>query len=194
MSTNALIQNKEVIMRLLIINGIPEGEKYSNYEKDFENIIGKISEHEIVYFKLREMNINFCTGCWDCWVKTPGLCAIKDDQEKIIKYIPHVDHMIFLSPIIVGYESSLTKKFKDRFIPVAHPYIRIHNGEQHHYPRYKNPSDISFIGIEDQLTTEEDIEIIKLTYNRIALNFDSTLHKFYTSKDIGGVANVFGNF
>jgi multimeric flavodoxin WrbA len=30
------------------------------------------------------------------------LCAIKDDQEEIIKYIPHVDHMIFISPIVYG--------------------------------------------------------------------------------------------
>lgn len=181
-------------MKLLIINGIPNGENHSDYEKEFEKIINNNTDHEIVYFKLRDLNINYCTGCWDCWVKTPGLCAIRDDQEEIIKYIPHVDHMIFLSPIILGYESSLIKKFKDRFIPVAHPYIRIHKGEQHHYPRYENLPDLSFIGIEDAYTAQEDIELIKFTYQRVCLNFDSNLHSFYTSKDIGGVADVFSNF
>jgi multimeric flavodoxin WrbA len=180
-------------MKLLIVNGIPEGDQYIQYEKDFEHIIELNSEHEIVYFKLRDMNINYCTGCWDCWLKTPGLCAIKDDQEEIIKYIPHVDHMIFMSPIIIGYESALLKKFKDRAIPVIHPYIRIHKGEQHHVQRYASTPDLTFIGITDANTIQEDIDLMRHTYERVSLNFDSTLLNFHTSNDIGGVANVFSN-
>jgi multimeric flavodoxin WrbA len=121
-----------------------------------ENKLEERSEHDIKYFKLRDLKINYCTGCWDCWLKTSGLCALKDDQEKILKYIPHVDHMIFLSPILIGYESSLIKTFKDRFIPTVQPYIRIHHGEQHHYSRYKHLPKISFIGIEDAFTLSED--------------------------------------
>ena len=179
-------------MKLLIVNGIPD-ENHLAYEESLEKIIEE-SNHEIVYFKLRDMNINYCTGCWDCWVKTPGICAIKDDQEEILKYIPHVDHLIFLSPIILGYESSLLKTFKDRFIPTAHPYIRVHKGEQHHYPRYKHLPDLSFIGIEDNMTIQVDRDLIKHTYERIALNFDSNLSQFHTSKDIGGVKDVFSNY
>lgn len=181
-------------MKLLVINGIPEGNQYRKYEREFEKIIKEYAQHEIVYFKLRDLNINYCTGCWDCWMKTPGLCAIKDDQEQIIRYIPHVDHLVFLSPILLGYESALTKVFKDRFIPVAHPYIRIHNGEQHHYPRYEKMPNLSFIGIEDEHTIQADIDLIKQTYERVSLNFDSELSKFHTSKDIGGVANVISSF
>lgn len=181
-------------MRVLVVNGIPNDDKYNQYEQNFEKIIEENSIHEIIYFKLRELNINYCTGCWDCWVKTPGLCAIKDDQEKILKYLPHVDHLIFLSPIILGYESSLIKVFKDRFIPTAHPYIQIYQGEQHHYPRYEHLPKLSFIGIEDELTIQEDIDLIKQTYERVSLNFNSVLYKFYTSKDIGGVADVLSDF
>jgi len=180
-------------MKLLVVNGILDGNQHTEYEASLETLI-KQSEHEIKYFKLRDLNINFCTGCWDCWVKTPGLCVIKDDQEEILKYIPHVDHLIFVSPIILGYESSLIKTFKDRFIPTVHPYVRIHHGEQHHYPRYKHLPNLTFIGIENEMTIQTDRDLIKRTYERVALNFDSKLTQFHTSKDIGGVKNVFSNF
>lgn len=180
-------------MKLLIVNGIPDHHLQPEYEKALEKIMNE-SEHDIIYFKLRDMNINFCTGCFDCWVKTPGLCVIKDDQEKIIKYAPHVDHLVFVSPIILGYESSLLKKFKDRIIPIIHPYIRVYHGEQHHYPRYKNLPNLTFIGIEDEMTNQVDRDLIKHTYERIALNFSSTLHQFHTSRDIGGVKHVFNSF
>ena len=181
-------------MKILIINGIADDPKYMEYEREFENIINSQSINTLLYFKLRDLNINFCTGCWNCWLKTPGICSLKDDQEKILKYIPHVDHILFLSPIILGYESFLIKKFKDRFIPTVQPFIRIYKGEEHHYPRYKNMPKLSFIGIEDELTTIDDIAIIKETYKRVSLNFNSDFYKFYTSKDIGGVKNVLSNF
>jgi multimeric flavodoxin WrbA len=31
------------------------------------------------------MKIAHCMGCNQCWLKTPGVCAIKDDYECIIK-------------------------------------------------------------------------------------------------------------
>lgn len=30
-----------------------------------------------------EMNISHCVGCNCCWLKTPGICVIKDDYEQI---------------------------------------------------------------------------------------------------------------
>ena len=31
------------------------------------------------------MNISHCIGCNYCWLKTPGICAIKDDYTPILK-------------------------------------------------------------------------------------------------------------
>ena len=31
------------------------------------------------------MHISHCVGCNYCWLKTPGVCAISDDYEPILK-------------------------------------------------------------------------------------------------------------
>lgn len=177
-------------MKILIVNGIPVNEKHFEIETAIVNEINNNTTHQIDYFVLRDMNIHYCTGCWDCWVKTPGRCAIKDDQEQILSRFPHADMVLFISPVIAGYESALLKKSKDRLIPAAHPYIKIFKGEQHHRQRYKKSPKLSVLLIEDENTTKEDIDLIKYTYQRIALNFHSDLTGFHAIKDAGGVKNV----
>lgn len=176
--------------KLLIINGYPDNPKYSDYESQLTQIVANISHAQVHYFVLRDMNINYCTGCWSCWYKTPGLCSIKDDYEQILRLVPHVDDIVILSPIILGYESALIKKFKDRIIPTAHPYIRIHEKEMHHHQRYNHTANFDVILLEDSNTTPEDVERIKDLYHRVSLNFDSTVHSFFSSQSIGGVHDV----
>ena len=48
-----------------------------------ELLAAKDSEVEIV--NTAEMKIMHCVGCNMCWLKTPGVCAIKDDYEIILK-------------------------------------------------------------------------------------------------------------
>ena len=179
-------------MKLLILNGIPEGEEYIDYEQEIEKAVSENTTCEIDYFRLRDMNINYCRGCWDCWVKTPGKCGIKDEQEMILSRMPNVDMILYISPVILGYESSILKTCKDRSIGTAHPYITLHKGEQHHIQRYEAMPDISVMLITDDDTTEEDIDLISSTYFRNALNFrkDDT-SKFVTINNAGGVKDVF---
>ncbi len=179
-------------MKILILNGIPDDKKYLSYEKEIEKAVSTNTTSEIEYFRLRDMNINYCRGCWDCWVKTPGLCGIKDDHEMILSRIPNVDMVLYISPVISGYESSILKTCKDRSIGTAHPYITIHKGEQHHVQRYDAMPDISVMLITDEDTTQEHIDLISSTYFRNALNFrkDDT-SKFTTISNPGGVKDVF---
>jgi len=181
-------------MKILILNGITEDEKYIDYEQAIEKSVTENKVHDIDYFRLRDMNINYCRGCWDCWVKTPGLCGIKDDHEMILSRIPNVDLVLYISPVILGYESAILKTCKDRSIGQAHPYISIQKGEQHHVRRYESMPDISVLLITDEDTTTEDIDLIANTYFRNALNFskDDTA-QFNTVNDIGGVIDVFNN-
>lgn len=149
----------------IIINGITN----SDFD-DFEAGLEQMNLEDSVYFKLRDMNINYCQGCWDCWVKTPGICSIKDDYEQILSKIPSAERITIITPIIAGYESSLIKKFKDRLIPMVHPYVEIYKGEQHHLQRYAKNPDFRVIVLEDEYTTEEDIVTIKDLYERTSLN------------------------
>ncbi len=154
----------------LIINGITNS-SFSEFETQLEQMDHKDS----VYFKLRDLQINYCQGCWDCWVKTPGICAIKDDYEQILSRIPSADQLTIITPILAGYESSLIKKFKDRLIPMIHPYIEIYKGEQHHRQRYGKTPDIKVIVLEDEDTTDEDIATLTELYKRTSLNLRNEL-------------------
>ena len=178
-------------MKIMIIDGIPTDHPYTPYsDKIIETILSN-TKHLIDYFRLRDMVIHPCTGCWSCWYKTPGLCAIKDDHEQILSRIPHVDMILYITPVIVGYESSLIKICKDRSIPTAHPYITLHSGEQHHYERYEHSPDISVLALTDDVTIKEDIDLIRETYERVALNFNNDTIKIYESDTrIGGIDYV----
>jgi len=173
-----------------MVNGIPDNPEYAEYETALVKAI-KINPHDAIdYFVVRDMNIHFCTGCWDCWLKTPGLCALKDDQEQILSRAPHADLILFISPVILGYESALLKKVKDRLIPIVHPYIRVYKGEQHHLQRYTKSPNISVLLMKHDDTTSEDLKIIRHAYERVALNYGSSVTGFHVIENAGGVENV----
>lgn len=178
-------------MKVMIIDGIPADHPYASYSNTITETILSNASHQIDYFRLRDMDIHPCTGCWSCWYKTPGLCAIKDDHEQILSRIPHVDMILYVTPIIVGYESSLIKTCKDRSIPTAHPYITIYNGEQHHHERYKNSPNISVLTLKDDATCQEDMDLINETYQRVGLNFHNDVIHIHESDTIeGGIDDV----
>lgn len=181
-------------MRILILNGIPSNEKYRDYEKAIEKLVIENKTHKIEYFRLRDMDIKNCTGCWSCWVKTPGLCSIKDDYEQIFSRIPHSDKIIYISPVVLGYESSILKKCKDRSIGTAIPYITLFEGEQHHIQRYEKNPEIHVMLLTDEDTRQEDLDLISSTYFRNALNSrQKEISQFNAVNTIGGIVDVFNN-
>ena len=117
------------------------------------------------------MNLHYCTGCWSCWWKTPGRCAINDDAEKIIRSVINSDFVIFASPLIAGFTSSALKKITDRLIVLLHPYIELINGESHHRKRYNKYPDFGLILEKETDTDNEDLDIVNDIYERFALNF-----------------------
>ena len=48
---------------------------------------GKCGAFEVL--ELSEKKISHCIGCNYCWLKTPGVCSIKDDYEEILKKMLH---------------------------------------------------------------------------------------------------------
>ena len=68
-------------MSVLVLNTLSE---YNDEVLELQNQICAQSEgSEVVY--TREMKISHCIGCNYCWLKTPGVCVIKDDYEIILK-------------------------------------------------------------------------------------------------------------
>jgi multimeric flavodoxin WrbA len=160
-------------MKIVILNGDIKQEK-----SDFSEYLEKLTEefrlnHTVQLFPLNKMNLHYCTGCWTCWWKTPGRCAIHDDAEEIFKSVINSDFFIFASPLIAGFTSSALKKITDRFIVLLHPYIKFINGESHHRKRYNKYPDFGLILDKETDTDNEDLKIISDIYDRLAINFHS---------------------
>ena len=169
-------------MKIIIINGeLPGADNgFTSQTKALARELGQ--NHEVSYFQLNTMKINQCTGCWSCWWKTPGLCAIKDDAEIILRKAITADLMVFASPITAGFTTSLLKKFQDRLIVLIHPYIQLINGECHHKKRYEKHPNFALFLEKEADTDLEDMEIITDIYKRLAINFHCELNHIWISE------------
>ncbi len=160
-------------MTITILNGEPEG-RDGQFTSKVQNFVSKLSsKHRVNQFNLATMNLHYCTGCWSCWWQTPGECAINDDADQVFRSVINSDFIIFASPLIAGFTSSVLKKIQDRLIVLLHPYLEIINGESHHRKRYDKYPAFGVIVDSEHDTDEEDIKIVKDIYDRLAINFHS---------------------
>ena len=127
----------------------------------------------LIHHELSDMDIHYCTGCFNCWWKTPGKCIFSDDMEILYPEILSADLLIFASPLIMGLPSYRIKQCQDRLIPLLHPYITLIKGECHHRKRYEKYPDISLIVQKEPDTGTEDIQFLIDLHHRLALNFHS---------------------
>lgn len=147
---------------------------------DFTNRMDSLTDYiiargnSLVRYELSEMDLHYCTGCFNCWWKTPGRCIIHDDMEKLYPEIVKSDLLMFASPLVMGLPSWRVKQVQDRLIPLIHPYITLVNGECHHRKRYYRYPDISLVVQKEADTGTEDLELLKTLHRRLAINFHST--------------------
>jgi len=171
-ATKDTLMNKKE-KRITILNG-----DMQQKESEFSLYLEKLTEefrlnHIVSIFHLDKMNLHYCTGCWSCWWKTPGRCAIKDDAEDIFKSVIQSDFVVFASPLMAGFTSSALKKITDRLIVLVHPYIELNNGECHHRKRYDKYPDFGLLLEKEPDTDKQDLKIVNDIYDRFALNFHS---------------------
>jgi multimeric flavodoxin WrbA len=162
--------------KICILNGSrsDNGQALDKYLERLEGIL-ESRKYEVTRLVLRDMDIRYCHGCWDCWVKTPGECVIKDDSSRVLQAIIDSDFVLTASPVVMGFTSSVLKRAKDRFIPLIHPYFAIVQGEFHHRQRYEKYPLLGLILEMTPGSDEEDIEIISDIYARNALNLQTVL-------------------
>lgn len=141
-------------MKIYIIDGTFD-ESYSELVKKFFSKLSKF--HQVKISKIRDLNISYCTGCWDCWVKTPGICAHKDDTPLHVSNMVNSDVVLHITESSLGTITSLTKKALDKAIPTIHPYLTIVDGESRHMKRYDTYAKWGLIFIDpDQDKTDYD--------------------------------------
>lgn len=104
---------------------------------------GNIKTDCIYELDLGDMDLKDCTGCWSCWLKTPGRCMHKDLDEFYKKYL-EADRVVIFSEVKKGFVSGRMKTLLDRMIPLYLPYVEPADGGCNHVPRYERYPDIEF--------------------------------------------------
>lgn len=158
-------------MKTLILDGSTEqNSEIIKLNSLVQENLKKINS-KITYIPLIEEHIAPCQGCFDCWLKTPGVCRIEDFGREITKLMVQNDLIMFITPITFGGYSSELKKAVDRFIPNILPFFKKVNGEIHHKQRYEKIASKIFIGYLNNPDKEKENIFKELTY-RNSLNME----------------------
>ena len=126
-------------MKITAFNGSPRGKKGNTHIMVEEFLNGaKEAGADVENIFLVEKEINHCLGCFNCWVKTPGKCVIKDDIEELLPKFIHSDIVIFATPVYVDNVTGIMKNFMDRLIPLVDPHFeKDEGGECRHLKKFK---------------------------------------------------------
>ena len=137
--------------------------------------------HLVKHHILRSIDLRYCTGCFGCWVKTPGACVVQDDSLVLCQSIIESDFTLWAAPLRMGYPSTLLKQAMDKSIPLLHPYIVLDNSEAHHRARYARYPRLGLLVMSEATTTQRDMDIVRDLFGRMALNMKSGLFMFETT-------------
>jgi hypothetical protein len=106
---------------------------------------------------LRDVPIAYCTGCFECWTKTPGVCKIVDAGRDLARSWIQSDLVVVLTPVTFGGYSSEFKKALDRVICLVSPFFTRIAGEVHHRRRYARYPALLVIGWLPEPEPEEEV-------------------------------------
>ncbi len=119
-----------------------------------KHISEKLLEDSYDWIDLIDGEINPCRGCDYCQIKNPGICAIKDSVDLILKKYMSCKVAIIITPIQFGCCNALTKHFIDRTEPLFLPFQVTKNGTSIMKGRYSKYPKLYVIGIEPERSIE----------------------------------------
>ena len=144
----------------------------SEIYSEIENLYGET----LKIIQLDDQSITACIGCWNCWLKTPGICVMKDQMSELFTDYVNSHSLILLMDTAQGFISHQAKAFFDRSIPHHHPYIELVDGECHHVARYERYPDMVFYFDTIGLTNKEE-QVIEDYLYRTAYHFRSNAYR-----------------
>jgi len=129
-------------MKVLAINSSPRTEGESKTELMLTHLVNGMQEAgaEVETVNLREKTIRNCSGCFNCWTKTPGICLHKDDMTKELfpKWL-EADLVVYASPLYHFHMNAAMKTFIERTLPVLEPFFQEKDTKTHHPLRNRHP-------------------------------------------------------
>ena len=163
-------------MKTLVMNGNPNppDPRFDAYLQGLAQVLTE-QGHGVNTLELRSMDLRQCSGCFDCWLKTPGLCATRDEHGRLIQAYLAADVVILASPLVLGFSSGLLKRAAEKLIPTLLPYINASTGESRHFPRYSKVPHLAVLYQDEPDTADEDRAITREIWSRMARNAHTSL-------------------
>ncbi|MDR1489438.1 MAG: NAD(P)H-dependent oxidoreductase [Desulfovibrio sp.] len=121
-------------MNILVVNGSPRAENSNSMQLTRAFLDGADYGAEII--TVTKLRIKPCLGCFACWQKTPGQCAIKDDMAEVLNKIIAADMIIWSFPLYYFSLPGALKNFIDRSLPLNLPFMSDDAANGGHPPRY----------------------------------------------------------
>jgi hypothetical protein len=162
-------------VKMTILNGEPQP------GTEFDRCVRSTAEraeamgYEVRLLDLRGLELRGCSGCFGCWVRTPGECVKRDDSALVCRAVINSDLVILASPVVMGFTTALLKRAADQMIPLIHPYMAVEGGELHHRARYARYPLLALLLGPSPDTDAEDLAITERMWARTARNLKSRL-------------------
>lgn len=156
-----------VHFRALLLDGSITDEMHQIREATADLLRNRGFQVETV--PLKERNIGYCKGCLGCWVRSPGVCVIPDDEHFINRSFVNAALIVLLTPVTFGGYSHYLKKALDRMICTMLPHLEKYRGEVRHPRRYETAQRLVFVGFLPQRDNEAQSVFRELS-KRNALN------------------------
>ena len=103
---------------------------------DNDMICALLPNKEVEIIDTSNMKIAHCMGCNQCCLKTPGICAIKDDYESILKKLIQAENLWLVSDTHFGFLNHKSKRLMDRIMPMLNMTLGFRDGWMRHDLRY----------------------------------------------------------
>ena len=125
-------------MNILVLNGSPKGERSNTLKltKAFLEGFTQVQSADTDFVDVYRLNIRECLGCFACWSKTPGTCAIADDMTGVLQKLLHADVVVWSFPLYYFSLPSRLKMVIDRQLPLALPFMEGDASAGGHRSRY----------------------------------------------------------
>ena len=123
----------------LVLNTLESGDCSEQIKTLFAD-----KNEEIEIINTADLKIMHCMGCNNCWLKTPGICSIKDDYEIILKKLVNAENFWVVADTKFGFIDYRGKRVLDRIVPMLNMYVEFRDGWERHQLRY-HPLNFGFI-------------------------------------------------
>jgi multimeric flavodoxin WrbA len=157
-------------MKAILLDGSQENDYSGERVRTTLEAELKIRGWEVEHIVLREKKIGNCAGDFFCWIRSPGMCNVDDDNRIIAASIITSDLLVYLTPVTFGGYSSTLKRMVDHQIQNIAPFFAQVEGETHHQKRYQKHPDLLVVGWMDGPDDRSET-VFRHLAQRNALNF-----------------------